>query len=125
MKILLVEDNSDIRVLTKEFINIIEPEAIIDSCSSAVEAKKMCDNRCYDMVITDLGLSDKYLGGEDVAKHAKEVCFSFNVLFSGAFAPTVRIGDMGHIDYVLAKPSKMEEIGIMFSIYKKRYVKAA
>jgi response regulator of citrate/malate metabolism len=124
MKILIVEDLPEIRTLTKNYILTIEPKASVDICSSALEAKKMIDNRSYDIVITDMGLSDKYLGGADVAKYAKEVCFSFNVLFSGAFVPSAS-GDVGFIDYILHKPFKKEELEMMFFIYRKRHCVAA
>lgn len=127
IKVLIVEDNESIRSLLTDFLELEFADVSVESVGSAREAKRFIDDRDVDLVISDMGLSDKYLGGSDVVKHAKEVRSAFTVIFSGAFSPAVSVmgGDIRSVDFILSKPFKREDLVNMFNVYKKYAQKAA
>lgn len=127
IKVLIVEDNKEIRDVLTEILNLDFSGLSVESVGSAREAKNFIDDRDIDLVISDMGLSDKYLGGADVVKHAKEVRCAFTVIFSGAFSPAVSVmgGDIRSVDFILSKPFKREDLVNMFNVYQKYIQKAA
>ena len=127
IKILIVEDDEEIRNVLTEILRLEFIGVTVESVSSAREAKRFIDDRDIDLVISDMGLSDKYLGGSDVVKHAKEVRSAFTVIFSGAFSPAVSVmgGDIRSVDFILSKPFKREDLVNMFNVYRKYIQKAA
>ena len=120
IKLLIVEDQREISDLLKELLTLLSKKKIrIDQCSNARAAVSMISEKSYDVVFTDMDLSDKFLGGDFVAKWAKDKnCFV--VLCTGCATPASLLrGDARSIDYVLRKPFTAEELRYLMSLYDK------
>jgi len=112
IKILIVEDDSDIRDLLDETIKNKLPEVKIDCLSSPRAAMNAIENNDYDIVISDMGLRDLQIGGDSVLQCAKDNN-SFAVLYSGA-------GKVGSFcDFNLPKVFKDNDIDNMVEAYKE------
>ena len=113
VKILLVEDDPDIIEIIHEELTHTVKGCRVDGIQCARTALSILDNSDYDIVISDMGLKDKWVCGKDVLEKANtKGCFT--VLFSGlGHYPGL------HLDYNLKKPFHGNELNDMISVFKE------
>ncbi len=113
MKVLIVENDSALLTMFKDFLCGMGLN--VDTSSSARQALNKLRDRSYDIVISDMGLDDNYLSGDDVLKKAKAKG-AFTVLCSGASAFITKNG----YDYVLPKPFHFNELQECINLAKTK-----
>lgn len=112
IKILIVEDDTDIQILLKEMLLFHKPNCNIDIYASPRKAIAAIEQKSYDIVISDMGLKDSWIGGDFVLKTAKKAgCFT--VLYSGAN------GNCSFCDFRLPKILESINIDKLFDAYEK------
>jgi len=112
IKILIVEDDSDIQALLKEMLLLHSPNCSIDMHISPRKAIVAIEHKSYDIVISDMGLVDSWVGGDSVLEAAKKSgCFT--VLYSGIN------GNCSPCDFKLPKVLDATKIDRLFSAYEK------
>ncbi len=113
-RVLIVEDESEMRLIIKMIVNSLGYEA--DLCKNGNEAIKAIKSNYYDLVITDIRMEGK--SGLEVLKYAKQNSpYTLVILITG-FATVdnvVQALKMGVDDY-LQKPFSHEEL--VFTIEK-------
>jgi len=114
IKILIVEDNEDCCTLLKEFLKRSFPKAIIEHTISARIALNKMSDTFFDLVFSDMGLIDPFIGGASVVKYANEMG-SYTVLYSGA-----DVEKEEKPDFVLSKPFILAHYLLMISAFGSR-----
>lgn len=113
-KILLIEDHKiTLDILAENLANLGHH---IEKADSGMVGIKMFKDRKYDIVITDVGLCD--ISGWAVSKKIKEMSALVPIIFITGWANQLSQSQLKEcgVDYILAKPFKIEEIS---SIIKK------
>ena len=116
-KILLIEDHKiTLDVLAENLVNLGHH---IQKADSGMAGIKMFKDGNYDIVITDVGLSD--ISGWAVSKKIKDISPQVPIVFITGWGNQLSSSQLKEcgVDYVLAKPFKIEEIS---SIIKKAIV---
>ena len=117
MKVMVIEDEDDIREIICEFLLILDVQY-----SEAANAKEACEilrNEKFDVIITDLKLSD--ISGIEIIKKVREIDKNtFIVACSGfsdeeAKAEALNAG----AEYYIEKPFSFKEISAVLDMAKK------
>ncbi len=106
-KILLVEDDKDIVINLKEFLN--NEGYIVENVSGQTEAMKLLENKHFDIVLLDISLRE---GNGFATCRAIKAQYSIPVIFLTAFSDefsTVTGFDIGADDYI-SKPFRPREL---------------
>ena len=113
-KILLVEDHKVTLDILAE--NLINQGHSVHKADNGMAGIKMFKDGHYDIVITDVGLSD--ISGWAVSKKIKDMSPQVPIVFITGWGNQLNSSQLKEcgVDYVLAKPFKIEEIS---SIIKK------
>lgn len=113
IKILIVEDHEDSALLLHELFKRTFLNACIEHTFSARLALNKLDNTYYDLVISDMGLKDPFVGGNSVIKKASEKG-SFTVLHSGGVKERET-----KPDFIFPKPYNNKLYNNMIRMFKK------
>lgn len=107
-RILIVEDEDDIRLLSCRLLMLIGHE--VEAASSGEEAIVCLRRHPYDVVLTDIGLPG--MDGWAVARFAKSLAAPPAVgLVSGwAVVPNAHVLQQAGVDFLLNKPYSLDEV---------------
>jgi len=111
-KILIVEDDPDISFLLQEELRGRFKNARIDVIPSPRNAISAIEENNYDIVISDIGLRDPWLGGDAVLNCSKQHnCFTVQYSGSNKICPTC--------DFNLPKVLSESSINVLYNKYKE------
>ncbi len=116
MKVLIVEDEEDIREVISEFLTIMNAE--YDTAANGKEAFEAIKSSSYDMILTDLKLPDVY-GIEIVKKVREQDSEIFIVVISGYTEKETKekVFNAG-ANYYIEKPFSFTEISKIIDLVK-------
>eukprot|EP00657_Telonema_sp_P-1_P007112 TRINITY_DN26744_c0_g1_i1.p1 TRINITY_DN26744_c0_g1~~TRINITY_DN26744_c0_g1_i1.p1 ORF type:complete len:231 (+),score=49.89 TRINITY_DN26744_c0_g1_i1:43-735(+) len=120
-QILVVDDNEDVRSVLVRFLEILEPDAVIQEASNGKDATQMAANNRFDLIFMDL-----YMGETNGLDTTQEIRLGVNkntpvVCVSGSTQNETieQVLQSGMTDFI-AKPYEMKDIKSMLGKYKKR-----
>jgi signal transduction histidine kinase/DNA-binding response OmpR family regulator len=105
LRILVVEDDADARMMLHELLEILGHQ--ISVASSAEEAAGMLETATYDVLLTDITLPG--MSGIDLARHAITSGLRLKIIFSSGYG-AVPLGKFEHPFSVLPKPFHLEAL---------------
>jgi CheY-like chemotaxis protein len=110
IRILIVEDNEDSFILLREFLKRTFPLVKIEHTVSARIALSKMKDTFFDLVFSDMGLIDPFIGGGEVIEYAKQRG-SYTVLYSAGEDKNIKP------DFILAKPFNFDRYQLMLSLF--------
>ena len=113
-KILVIEDEPEIRELLVEFLDLLGYEAIM--ARDGEEGLRLFKEAKFQLVLTDLGIPK--LSGIEVAERIKSISpKTFVVLITG-WGNEIKASSF--VDYILTKPFKLDRLKTLLNkIFKK------
>jgi CheY-like chemotaxis protein/anti-sigma regulatory factor (Ser/Thr protein kinase) len=118
-RILVVDDEEDVRNLLKEILEDADCEAVI--ASQAYEGLKLFDEGGFDAVFTDVGMPG--MSGWELARAIRQKNSQVPLAIITGWGETVTPSekDVAQVDWVLSKPFTMAEIGdIALEVSRRR-----
>lgn len=109
VRILVVDDEEDVRNLLREILEDADCEAV--TASHAYEGLKLFDEGGFDRVFTDLGMPG--MSGWELARAIRQKDSHVPLAVITGWGETVSADDKqeSQVDWVLSKPFTMEQIG--------------
>ena len=119
LRILVVDDEEEVRNLLKDILEDADCEAV--TASQAYEGLKLFDEGSFDAVFTDVGMPG--MSGWELARLIRqrnsEVPLAIITGWGQAVSPSER--DVAQVDWVLSKPFSMGQIGdITLEVSRRR-----
>jgi len=118
-RILVVDDEEDVRNLLKEILEDADCEAVI--ASQAYEGLKLFDEGGFDAVFTDVGMPG--MSGWELARAIRQKNSQVPLAIITGWGETITSSerDVAQVDWVLSKPFTMAEIGeIALEVSRRR-----
>lgn len=109
--ILIVDDEAPIRLVLKDFVEMLGHEAEI--ASSAEEGLEICRQRMPDLILTDLVLPE--MNGIDLLRGVKEIDSRCHVVLMTGYASgrtAIEAMSLGADDYI-TKPLRLDELRVI------------
>ncbi len=113
LNVLVIEDDTDIMYILKTYIKQACPNSYIKVVDSARSALTLINNNSYDLIITDMGLKDSYVGGDDILEKAKRLGIFVAICSGAVFIPK-------GFDYILPKPFNLSDIEKLFKKFNTK-----
>lgn len=117
-KILIVDDNAEIREIVKEYLT--NNDCIIEGANNGKEALEKYSSNPYDIIITDLKMPE--LSGIDLIKHIKQKTDVTEFIIITGYASldsAMEAVRLGAFDYIV-KPFRMEELKVAVKNAKEK-----
>jgi CheY-like chemotaxis protein len=106
LRVLFVEDNEDLQLLTTEFLRMLGHEAA--PFSSAEEALEALETGTFDVLMTDVGLPG--MSGLELAAKLSQRYPDMGLILASGYGDGVDLGDLRHKAVVLTKPYTVEAV---------------
>jgi DNA-binding response OmpR family regulator len=109
IKILVVDDEEEVRNLLKDILEDADCEAV--TASQAYEGLKLFDEGNFDAVFTDLGMPG--MSGWELARAIRQKNSQVPLAIITGWGEAVSASDreVAEVDWVLSKPFSMAQIG--------------
>jgi len=109
-RILLIEDDPDIREQLREYLGVLYPESEIVTTSTVAEAEKFLQEKSYALVISDCFLPDGL-----VCELLEEIPVSTPIIILTGYTEEENLRKLSTAVsgplYILQKPASFSEIG--------------
>jgi signal transduction histidine kinase len=105
-KILVVDDDDDVRTVTYETIKELGYEVV--ALGDPSEALNQLTNEQFDLLITDVAMPG--MTGVEVARHIRSVGNAIPIIFSSGYADVQEFGEELSEEVVLKKPFRLTDI---------------
>lgn len=122
IRILVIEDEKDLAVLTRECIRVCYPQADVELCSNGREGMNRLNNRSYDYVFVDLSACTHGSSPEGIIGCAK-MNFAYTIICTGIPAIASSMSSWGQ-DETLLKPFEIKELHDIFSRHAAQMIRA-
>ena len=108
VKILIVEDNTETRMVLKEYFSLFEYE--VKDCENGVEALKMLNAEEFTVMITDVRMPE--MDGITLIKNVRKKYPRMGIILMTAFSSAYGEEDVRRIgvDDYISKPFKFDDI---------------
>ncbi|MBP8626771.1 MAG: response regulator [Syntrophorhabdales bacterium] len=117
-RILIVDDNTEIREIIKEYLT--DHDCLVEGSQNGKEALEKYNTNPYDIIITDLKMPE--LSGIDLIRHIKQKTDITEFIIITGYASldsAMEAVRLGAFDYIV-KPFRMEELKVAVKNAKEK-----
>jgi len=122
IKVLIIEDDLELAVLTRECIRVCRPQADVEICTNGRDGMRRILDRSYDCVFVDLSACTHGSCPECIIKHAK-MNFAYTVVCTGVPVVASSMPSWGQDDLLL-KPFEIKDLEALFSRHDAQIARA-